>query len=118
MFNYFNTLDMLQNPKYNFRKIDDSQYQLQVNVAGFEINDLEVTLDDGVLNIKGDQKSKEQYIYRGLSNSINYSFDVSDLYDVVQADVTNGILNIILQKPESKRAKRIQIGDTKQLLFG
>jgi molecular chaperone IbpA len=102
-------------PPHNIVKLDDTHYVVEVAVAGFKQDELDVELKEGVLIIKGDQKKPEtelQYLHKGISaRNFIRSFTLSPDMEVRGATVTNGILAIALELviPKEKQPKRIAI---------
>lgn len=101
-------------PPYNVRKLSDSSYVIELAVAGFESSDIEVTLDNNKLIIKGALESGDdsEYLYRGIGmRPFTRVFAVEDTIEVQGAGIVNGMLKIFLDKivPEEKSAKKIQI---------
>ena len=114
-------------PPYNIKKIDDEHFVIEMAVAGFCRNNLDIELKDGVLTITGSLESDEtDYIYQGIANrAFTRNFTLADTVVVKNAELANGLLKIALERfiPEEKKAKKINIMDpfgvqetTKQLL--
>jgi molecular chaperone IbpA len=118
-------------PPYNVKKLDENKYLIEIAVAGFDKNQLEVELKDNVLSITGhteiepnkdeDRHLWPQYLWRGLAaRDFTRMFSVQDTIEVQNADLINGVLKIWLENlvPE-KSGKKIPIGTPttgKQLL--
>lgn len=112
-------------PPYNIKKVDENKYVIEVAVAGFGKQDIELVLEDGVLTIKGNVKSDEpsDYLFKGIADRpFTRQFTLADTVEIKNADLINGMLKIWLERfiPESKRPKKIEIGEgettDKQLL--
>ena len=106
-------------PPYNIARLDDTHYVVEVAVAGFKEDEIDVELKDGVLNIKG-ERSKDtpevEYLHKGISaRNFTRTFNLADNVEVRAATVTNGVLAIALEHivPEEKKAKKIAITYTK-----
>ena len=89
---------------------------LRYELAGFQIEDLEVTLDDNVLTVKGTRSSaiREEAVYRLqelAEGSFSRSIRVSEGFDsdAVEAKLSAGILEIVLAKRPDVRTKTIAI---------
>lgn len=102
-------------PPFNVIKLDDSKYVIEVAVAGFADDELNIELKDNVLTVTGEQAKRSaeiEYLYRGIS-SRNFirSFTIANNVEVRTAAVKNGILSIALEMlvPEEKKAKKIAI---------
>lgn len=102
-------------PPHNIVKLtDDSQeYLIELAVAGFSEDELDIEVDDRTLTVRGEHKSKgREYIHKGISTKkFSRNFRLSEYVQVVGADLTAGILSIHLKVvlPEEKRPRKIQI---------
>jgi len=111
-------------PPYNIIKTDENSYTLELAVAGFKREDLEITLEDGSLKITGNQTQDEDstYIHKGISTrNFVRTFTLMDTIVVNGADLNDGILNINLENviPEEKKPRTIEINRTEpELLNG
>ena len=91
-------------PPYNIIKESNgdsnADIRLQVSLAGFNENDIEVTFDGSLLTIRANKEEKEdkQYIYRGLATrSFVKSFEVGADYKPSKPTFVDGILEIVLE---------------------
>jgi molecular chaperone IbpA len=112
-------------PPYNIRKVDENKYVIEIAVAGFGQQDLEIELNEGVLSVRGSVESKDatDYLFKGIADrAFTRSFTLADTVEVKNADLINGMLKIFLERfiPEEKKSKKININDedrsTKQFL--
>ncbi|MBS1255713.1 MAG: Small heat shock protein IbpA [Deltaproteobacteria bacterium] len=103
-------------PPYNIRKDEEDKYTIEMAVAGFSQDDLEVELKEGVLTIRSKtDKDEKDYLHRGIARrAFSRSFTLSDDMIVKGADLVNGMLTIDLEKivPEEKKSRLIEIGQT------
>lgn len=109
-------------PPYNIERIarDEGRPELlriTLAVAGFTRDQLEITLEDSQLTVRGkqsDDKSRE-YLYRGIAaRQFQRSFVLAEGIEVRAAELSNGLLSIDLVKLEPERlVRRIEIGDKK-----
>lgn len=103
-------------PPYNIKKIDENKYVIEMAVAGFGKQDLELELQDGTLTIKGNVSTDEsEYIYKGIAErAFTRQFTLADTVEIKNADLINGMLKIWLERfiPEEKKPKKINIGET------
>lgn len=107
-------------PPYNIERVSASDggrdlLRITLAVAGFERDQLDITLEDNQLTIRGkqqDDKSKE-YLYRGIAaRQFTRTFVLADGIEVKSADLTNGLLSIELHRLEPERLiRRIEIGN-------
>jgi molecular chaperone IbpA len=119
--------DMLENsnfagenyPPFDLIKVDDNRYRIEVAVAGFGQNEIEITSQQNQLLIRG-QKSDENgsnYVHRGIANrSFERRFALADHIQVRGADLKDGMLSIELVReiPEAMKPRKIEIGGTTQ----
>ncbi len=105
-------------PPYNIRKVGKEKYAIEIAVAGFNKNDVEVEYEDNLLTVKTKQdKSTEknaenEIIHKGISQrSFARSFTIADDVKVNGAQLKDGLLTIDCEKiiPETKKKKLIQI---------
>ena len=107
-------------PPHNVLKVDDSHYVVEMAVAGFSKEEIDIQLDDGILIVKGDKKDKEEfeYVYRGIATrSFTKSIRLIDTIEVRGAEFKDGILRIALENviPENKKPRKIEIGNSLKL---
>jgi len=107
-------------PPYNIERIareDDQPDRLRITlaVAGFTSEQLEVTIEENQLVIRGRQHDDKtrQYLHRGIAaRQFQRTFVLADGMDVLGADLKNGLLSIDLARPEPERVVRtIAIAD-------
>lgn len=120
-------------PPYNIKKVDENKYVIEVAVAGFGKQDLELELREGVLSIKGTHTLdtltrdgiNEIYYHKGIADrAFTRQFTLADTVEIKNAELINGMLKVWLENiiPESKKPKKIDITDaaeessTKQFL--
>jgi HSP20 family protein len=92
-------------------------YLVSVELPGAKLEDLEITLDDGLLTIQGersfaDDSSEQQYHrverrYGAFRRSITLPAHV--MADMVEASFEDGVLQIVVPKAEEAKPKRIQV---------
>ena len=103
-------------PPYNIRKDEEEKYTIEMAVAGFSQDDLEVELKEGVLTVRSkSEKEEKEYLHRGIAKrAFSRSFTLSDDVIVKGADLVNGMLTIDLERivPEEKKSRLIEIGQS------
>ena len=109
-------------PPYNIERVaksDSSPEMLRITlaVAGFTRDQVEITLEDKQLTVRGrqqDDKARE-YLYRGIAaRQFQRTFVLADGIEVRSADMSNGLLAIDLFRLEPERTvRRIEIGAAK-----
>ena len=107
-------------PPYNIERLsaDDKnpeRLRITLAVAGFTLEQLEVTVEEKELVIRGrqqDDKSR-QFLHRGIAaRQFQRTFVLADGMEVQKADLRNGLLSIDLARPEPARViKTIQIAE-------
>jgi molecular chaperone IbpA len=102
-------------PPHNVVKIDDAHYVIELAVAGFAEDEINVELKDNILTVQGDQTRAEagiEYLYKGIgSRNFARTFPLAEHIEVRGATVKNGILSIALEQivPEEDKPKKIAI---------
>jgi molecular chaperone IbpA len=102
-------------PPYNINKIDDLNYQVEMALAGFGKDDIEIKYSDNQLTIKSiesDDKDEKDVIHRGISKrKFSRSFTLAEDIKVNGAELKDGMLLVELEKivPEEKRPRTIAI---------
>tara|TARA_B100000965_G_C19495922_1_gene715220 strand:- start:319 stop:732 length:414 start_codon:yes stop_codon:yes gene_type:complete len=104
-------------PAYDIYKKSENNYEINLAVAGFTINDIEIILSNDVLIITGNKTNKENVdiIHKGIANrSFEQKFKLEQLIEVEGALLKDGILSIKLIKnaPEIKKPKKIHISQS------
>src|SRR3954452_3715977 len=120
--------DMLENssfgnggenyPPFDLIKLGDNDYRIELAVAGFKPDELDITAQENVLIVSGRKKDESEdkdnsYIYRGIATrSFERRFALADHIQVKGADMKDGLLSIELVReiPEAMKQKRIDIG--------
>jgi len=102
-------------PPHNVVKIDDENFLIELAVAGFTEDDLNVEVKEGILKIAGEIKDQgnNEYVHKGISSRrFEKSFRISEFVVIDDADLRNGILVVKarVEFPEEKRPRKINIG--------
>ena len=101
-------------PPYNIEKRGDDQYRVTMAIAGFSINDLEITAHPNLLIVQGKAKEAENtvFLHRGIAGrAFERRFQLADHIRVSAANLENGLLHIDLVReiPETMKPRSIQI---------
>ena len=100
-------------PPYNIRKEGDYHYVIEMALAGFSKEDIEIEVADGTLSIRSDKKDDaSDNLYRGISfRKFNRKFTLSDDIVVNDAALDNGMLTNNLERivPEEKKPRLIEV---------
>lgn len=109
-------------PPHNIIKLDDYQYVVELAIAGFNKQEVTITLKDATLEIKGQKNPEDseiQYLHKGIgTRSFIKTIRLADTVEVKGADFKDGILRIALENviPDAKKPRTIEIGDSLPLL--
>lgn len=101
-------------PPYNIEMLEENHYAITLALAGFTESDLDINVERGVLNVRGEKTNTEerQYLHQGIANrTFERKFNLDDHVEVVDANMANGLLTISLVKvvPEAMKPKSIKI---------
>jgi len=103
-------------PPYNIVAVTDDHYIIELALAGFNKEDINLTVHNGQLIIKGEKAAEEadvRYLHQGIgARKFKRTFELADYVEVQDADMVNGILVINLERiiPDSAKPKKIRIG--------
>jgi molecular chaperone IbpA len=105
-------------PPYNIERVGDDQFAIEIAVAGFGEDDLEIETKDGLLTVagrKGDPEanSEREFLHRGIAErGFLRRFQLADHVVVTGAELRNGLLRVELLRelPEAKKPRKIAIG--------
>jgi len=107
-------------PPYNIERLgregqSPERLRITLAVAGFTRDQLDVTIEENQLVIRGRQQDDKtrQYLHRGIAaRQFQRTFVLADGMEVLAADLKNGLLSIDLARPEPERiVKTIAISD-------
>ena len=101
-------------PPYNIRKEGDYNYVIELALAGFGKEDIEVEVADGPLSVRSvkDNSEDESKVYRGISSRrFERKFTMADDIVVNGAKLENGMLTVELERvvPEEKKPRLIKV---------
>ena len=102
-------------PPYNINKVDDLNYQIEMALAGFNRNDIEIKSALSQLTIKSvenDDKDEKETLHRGISKrKFSRTFTLAEDIKVNGAELKDGMLLVDLEKivPEEKKPRTIDI---------
>ncbi|MGL4296031.1 MAG: Hsp20 family protein [Aestuariivirga sp.] len=106
-------------PPYNIERLpraegEAERLRITLAVAGFSRDELEVTVEENQLVIKGRQREDQDrsYLHRGIAaRQFARTFVLADGMNVTAARLENGLLIVSLERPEPRRVvRRIEIG--------
>lgn len=107
-------------PPYNIVKEDENHYTVEIAVAGFGKQNLDIELANNTLVVKGGFTVDEvdpltnpvQYLYKGIADRVfTRKFTLADNVEVKNAEYINGLLKIYLEHmiPESQKSRKVDI---------
>ena len=104
-------------PPYNIVKLGKDDYRVTLAVAGFSQDDIDITVHDNQLIVRGQVKNPEkdvEYLYRGIGQrAFEHRFQLADHVQVVDARLVNGLLDVSLRRevPEELKPRKIAISN-------
>ena len=117
----FNHLDAMSGhntsyPPYNLIKHDNANYEIEIALAGFKANEIEVSTEQNILRVASKvakRDTERNYLHKGLSKrSFNNSWQLSEDVKVSSVDFEDGLMTISLEKiiPEHQKKTTYNIG--------
>ena len=105
-------------PPYNIHKLNENDYKIEIALAGYSKDDIELEFKESTLTVRNKAKEKvvneegNGVIHKGISTrQFERSFTISEDIKVKNAELKNGLLNIDLERiiPEEKKSRLIEI---------
>ena len=102
-------------PPFDLIRVDDNHYRINLAVAGFSRDEIDITAQQNQLIVSG-KRSDDQgidYIHRGIANrQFERKFGLADFVKVAEADLKDGLLSVELVReiPEAMRPRKVAIG--------
>lgn len=106
-------------PPYNIEVTGENAYRLTMAVAGFGVEDLDITVKENALLVSGKSKKDEdsaRYLHRGIARrAFERRFQLADYIRVAGASLDNGLLHVDLVRevPETLKPRKIEIAASK-----
>ncbi|MEO8113896.1 MAG: Hsp20 family protein [Phenylobacterium sp.] len=103
-------------PPYNIERTDENAYRVEIAVAGFRPEDLNIEVKENLLTVQGRKVANDEarrYLHRGLAErNFERRFQLADYVVVTDANLADGLLSISLKRelPEALKPRRIEIG--------
>lgn len=107
-------------PPFNIKKIKPTQFIIEIAVAGFDKEDIDMEVEDNILTVRGTTKNipkvdgeEETFLHKGISSrDWIRTFQLSETMEVKGANMINGLLVITVENniPEKQKPKKIEIG--------
>jgi len=104
-------------PPYNIKKTGDNTYIIELAVAGFAKQDIEIELADSTMVVKGNihnHENESDFLFKGIAaRNFTRTFALDDHLEIKDAQMLNGMLKVFLEKiiPEHKKPKKIEVND-------
>jgi molecular chaperone IbpA len=104
-------------PPYNIKKTGENTYVIELAVAGFAKQDIEIEFADDKLIVKGNTKDDESsdFLFKGIAaRNFTRTFVLDDQIEIKDAAIFNGMLKIALERiiPDHKKPKKIEVKDS------
>lgn len=103
-------------PPYNIAQINEDEFMISLAVAGFGMDNLDITKDKNILRVEGTGPvpgdEDVHYLHKGIGGrNFRREFTLADHVEVVDASLSLGMLNICLKRevPEELQPKKIEI---------
>ena len=102
-------------PPYNIARTDENAYRIELAVAGFRPEELNIEVKENRLAISGRKAANDEvktYLHRGLAErNFERRFQLADYVVVTDADLADGLLTVSLKRelPEALKPRRVQI---------
>ena len=103
-------------PPYNIETVGENAYRIEMAVAGFKPDELNIEVKENLLTVQGRKAANDdsrRFLHRGLAErGFERRFQLADYVVVAEADLSDGLLSISLKRevPEAKKPRRIEIG--------
>tara|TARA_X000001388_G_C2195759_1_gene109285 strand:+ start:164 stop:586 length:423 start_codon:yes stop_codon:yes gene_type:complete len=101
-------------PPYNIERVSDDEYVLEMAIAGFKKDDINISVEKNILKVQGASDKKDaNYVHKGLATrKFQKAFHLAEHMEVGSAKSEDGILkiNLVRNIPEEEKPKIIEIG--------
>lgn len=102
-------------PPYNIIKRNEDLYEIQIAIAGFSKEEIEVTIENNEISVKGNKfeaADTAEYLYKGLAaRNFERVWTLGQYLEVDSAEIKDGMLVIKLQRhiPDAMKPRKIEI---------
>jgi molecular chaperone IbpA len=101
-------------PPYNVKKVDEDNYVVELAVAGYDREDIDVTVDKDTLIIKSERENDDEseYLHKGIAGrNFTQTFTLGEYMVVKSASLDNGLLSVKIERdvPEEAKPRQIKI---------
>ena len=104
-------------PPYNIERTDENAYRVEIAVAGFKPEELNIEVKENLLTVQGRKPANEdakRYLHRGLAErNFERRFQLADFVVVTEANLADGLLSVALKRelPEALKPRQIPISN-------
>ena len=111
-------------PPYNIERTGENEYRIEIAVAGFKPEELNVEVKENLLTVQGRKTANDdqrQFLHRGLAErNFERRFQLADYVIVTDAKLADGLLSISLKRelPEALKPRRVEIATGDKLIEG
>jgi len=114
MANVHNAASRQSYPPYDVLKLDEDTFQVSIAVAGFTKEDIDVSVENGTLIVKGEitEVTDGEYLHKGIAaRKFTRTFALGEYMEVIGASIEDGMLHVNVERiiPEEKKPKKIKI---------
>ena len=106
-------------PPYNIERTDENAYRIEIAVAGFRAEELNIEVKENLLTVQGRKAANDEpqrrFLHRGLAErDFERRFQLADYVIVTEAKLADGLLSVSLKRelPEALKPRRIEIATT------
>ncbi len=105
-------------PPFNIERTSENEYLVTVAVAGFKVQEIEITAQQNMLIVSGSKDTQgndnRDFLHMGIaSRNFERRFQLADYIHVTSADLADGLLSISLIReiPDALKPRKISIGE-------
>jgi len=110
-------------PPYNIERTAEDAYRVEIAVAGFKPEELNIEVKENLLTVQGRKAANDEarrYLHRGLAErNFERRFQLADYVVVTDASLEDGLLQIALKRelPEALKPRRVEIATPQRSLI-
>ncbi|MDB5429478.1 MAG: heat-shock protein [Caulobacter sp.] len=107
-------------PPYNIERTDENAYRIELAVAGFKPEELDIQVKENLLTVTGRKSANDEprkFLHRGLAErNFERRFQLADYVVVTDAALADGLLSVSLKRelPEALKARKVEISTSVQ----
>jgi molecular chaperone IbpA len=106
-------------PPYNIIKYGPNQFAIEIAVAGFDLEEIDISVEDNNLTVAGEKSANTEeftYVHKGISTrSFKRTWPLGEHVEVKDAVIKNGMLTVKLERivPDSMKPRKVAITSAK-----